>query len=150
MAGTAVALGPLPFLSALWDHYHLTELLDAQLAWDPRQCRVSPGVRLKALVVNILAGRVPLSRLDEWFQTTDVELALASGVAAADLSDDSLARALDKLAAAGPRRVFSSVALTLAHPPVGPWWCHWDSTSQSVAGLYAGDVAADDLHSTLG
>lgn len=113
----------------------MTEHLDTQRAWDPQPCRLSPGVRLNALVVNTRAGRVPLSRLDEFYATTDTERALAAGVHPTDLSDDSLARALDKLAAAGPRRVFSRLALTLAQPVVGPWWVHGDSSSQSEAGL---------------
>ena len=79
------------------------------VGWDATRCRLSPGERILALLVNLLTDREPLYPVPEAFRLTDVPLLLGAGIMAADLTDDAWGRALDKLAAAGTE-VFSAVA----------------------------------------
>lgn len=79
--------------------------MDELVEWDPTWCRLSPGRRIEALVLNILAGRSPLYRVAEFYEDTAAGLIFGPGGAAEHLTDDCLARALDKLAESGPRAV---------------------------------------------
>ena len=89
----AKVAGPGPMVAAMCDAVQLVEVIDGLVAWDPAQCRLSPGTRIKALVVNMLTERRPLYLVHEAYAERDVELVLGSGVKAADLNDNALARA---------------------------------------------------------
>jgi hypothetical protein len=134
-----VAAGPL--LRALCEELGLRDTIDQVVPWDPQRCKLSPGERIQALVLNILTTRQPLYRVQEEFALTDTALLLGAGITAADLTDDALGRALDKLAAAGGATVFSAVAArALLHDRVwtrgGALFVHGDSTTRSVYGAY--------------
>ena len=103
-----------------------------------------PGERILALVLNLLTDRQPLYQVGDAFQLTDVPLLLGPGVAAEDLTDDALGRALDKLAAAGPAAVFSAVAARAdAVETIDRGGMHVDSTSRALYGDYP---TADGTH----
>ena len=34
------------------------EIIDDMVTWDPKQCRLSPGTLIEALVINILTGTI--------------------------------------------------------------------------------------------
>ncbi len=103
-----------------------------------------PGERILALVLNLLTDRQPLYQVGDAFQLTDVPLLLGPGVAAEDLTDDVLSRALDKLAAAGPAAVFSAVAARAdAVETIDRGGMHFDSTSRALYGDYP---TADGTH----
>ena len=86
----------------------LVDLVNRQVCWDDRQCRVSPGERILMMVLDVLIGRSPLYRVIERWMTLDVAVLLGAGRVAADFTDDSLGRALDKLGRAQPARRFNS------------------------------------------
>lgn len=117
------------------------ETIDEALKWDREQCRLSPGQRLLAMVVAIVDNRRALYRLPLFFQTRDVELLLGSAVSPEALNDKAMARALDKLADAGPKRVYASLclrAIEAYHLVVER--LHTDTTSVSLYGMdYADD-----------
>ena len=131
-------VGAAPLVRAMCEAIGLRTLIDQQLEWDEARCKLSPGERIQALILNILTGHQPLYRVWESFEDTDCELLLGRGVAPEDLNDDALARALDKLHAAGPARVFSQLALhVLSQEAEGlPRFLHWDSTTRSLFGEY--------------
>jgi transposase len=130
-------VGPLPALLGLLRSIGLAEVINAEVRWDPARCRLSPGERIEALVVNILAGQRPLYRVCEFFRDTAAEVFLPAGVTPAQLNDDCLARGLDYLAEAGPRRVYSAVALRAClHEGVAAASAHFDTTSVSLYGEY--------------
>jgi len=52
--------GPVPVIAAICRQIGVTELLNQLLCWDEAQCRLSPGHRLEALIMNILVDRHPL------------------------------------------------------------------------------------------
>lgn len=130
-------VGPAPLIAAMCDAVDLVGVIDRLTEWDPGQCRLSPGTRIKALIVNILTARRPLYRVAEAFLESDVELILGAGADVSDLNDDALARALDKLWVAGPKQVYSAVATrAVLVEDVERRSVHWDSTSRSVHGVY--------------
>lgn len=135
---TARPVGAAPVFRAMADTLDLVGLLNQLLAWDPTQCRVSPGERILLLILDLIAGRSPLYRVAERWRLTDVELLLGAGRRAEEFSDDGLGRALDKLARAQPAKVFSTLCLrAYAHERIPLDTGHWDSTSRSVAGVFA-------------
>jgi len=97
--------GPVPVIAAICRQIGVTELLNQLLCWDEAQCRLSPGHRLEALIMNILVDRHPLYVLPQFFQDMDTEKLFGTGILPEDLNDHAVGRALDKLAAAGPERV---------------------------------------------
>ncbi|WP_281885068.1 DUF4277 domain-containing protein [Paenibacillus sp. YYML68] len=64
------------------------------LSWDEKRCKLSPGTRLKALVINVMTGRDPLCHVDQFYRDQDVGLLFGEEVTADDLNDDALAREL--------------------------------------------------------
>ena len=140
--GMVVGAGPL--IRAMAERIGLVPTIDAEVGWDSTRCRLSPGERILALIVNLLTDREPLYQVREAFRFTDVPLLLGAGITAADLTDDALGRALDKLAAAGSAAVFSAVAArAYAVEAIDRGGMHFDTTSRSLTGDYP---AADGAH----
>ncbi|HHY46301.1 MAG TPA: IS1634 family transposase [Firmicutes bacterium] len=136
--------GPAPLISALFDALGIGKILDSVLPWDQTQCKLPPSIRIKALVINILAGRTPLYNVERFFKFQDTENLLGQGVTHEDLNDDCLARALDMLAEANPKKVTSTImlnALTIEDIPLTQ--IHADTTSISVYGEYRHDEGDD-------
>ena len=120
------------------------ETLDEMLEWDAKQCQLSPGTRIMAMVMAILEDRRALFRMPEVYAYKDVELLLGEGVRADWLNDKALARALDKLQAADARRVYSSICLqAMATYEVVAERLHADTTSVSVYGRYPEEGSVD-------
>ena len=111
--------------------------LDRMLAWDPKQCRLSPGTRLLALILTVLFDRTALWRVKDVLTHQDLPILFGPDVQAADFNDDALARALDKLSLARPANVFASVAANVwAHERVPLDSLHGDTSSASLYGAY--------------
>lgn len=132
--------GPLPLLLQVSTAMGLVQVIDEMVPWDPARCRVSPGRRIEALVLNILAGRSPLYRVAQFYEDTATGLLFGNEVRPEHLTDDSLARALDKLAEVGARRVYSAVALRACLlEDIERDFLHFDTTSISLYGEYPDD-----------
>ena len=133
--GMVVGAGPL--IRAMAERIGLVPTIDALVGWDPSRCRLSPGERILALIIHWLTDREPLYPVWEAFDLTDVPLLLGAGITAADLTDDALGRALDKLAAAGAAAVFSAVAArAVAVEAIDRGGMPCDTTSRSLYGEY--------------
>jgi transposase len=125
------------------------ETVNELLAWDEKQCKLSPGQRLLALVIAIVENRKALYRIHRFYAERDAELLLGEGVEAADLNDKALARALDKLSAADPKKAYASLCFRAVDAyQVVLDELHSDTTSVSVHGVY--DNEADGLGITFG
>jgi hypothetical protein len=108
--------------------------------WDPKQCRLSPGTLIQALVINVLTAKQPLYRIEEFYKNQDTELLFGPGVTADALNDDALGRALNKLAQAHPKRVYLQLALSAVKVHgIDVNSVHADTTSKSVYGQYEDD-----------
>lgn len=138
-------VGALPLLQRIGRDIGLVEVIDQMVPWDEMRCRISPGRRIEALVLNILAGRFPLYRVHQFYADTATDVLFGPGVQSADLIDDCLGRALDKLAEAEPKAVYSAVALRICLlEGIERDSAHFDTTSISTYGEYE-NTPADDL-----
>jgi transposase len=132
--------GPAPLVGAMCDTIKLTEIADANVFWDEKQCKLSPGTLLKALVINILCGRTPLSHVEKFYSEQDTELLFGTDVTCNDLNDDALGRMLDKIYAAGPKKIFSALALSaITTDKVKVSTLHGDTTSKFTYGSFEGE-----------
>lgn len=131
------SVGALPLLQQISQAIGLVDTINDLVTWDPTRCRLSPGQRIEALVLNILAGRMPLYRVAEFYEDTATDLVFGHGVAFQHLTDDCLARALDKLAESQPRAIYSAVALRACLlEGIDHSFIHYDTTSISLYGDY--------------
>ncbi len=82
------------------------------VTWDPKQCRLSPGTLLEALVINVLVARKPLYRVEEFYSEMNLNVSFGEKITADAFNDDALGRAFTKLAKAHPNRVYLALALS--------------------------------------
>ena len=140
----AAVVGAGPILAAVARRIGRVATIDQLLTWDATRCRLSPGERILALILNWLTEREPLYQVDDAFRLTDPALLLGAGITGDDLGDDALGRARDKFAQAGPAAVFSAVAArAYAVEALDRGGMHGDSTSRSLYGRYP---TADGAH----
>ncbi|MBC7324179.1 MAG: IS1634 family transposase, partial [Moorella sp. (in: Bacteria)] len=145
------AAGPAALVARMCDVLRIPQIIDSVVEWDPKNCRLSPGLRAKAMVINILVDRRALYDVEKFYQTQDLEVLFGpeAGVRADELNDDALGRALDKIYASDLERLFSMIALNAAALHDAPLTeLFTDTTSISVAGAYEGGHG--DLFITYG
>ncbi len=75
----------------------LVEYLDQAMRWDRKQCRVSPGTRLLALMITFLVDPRAVYRIPEFYTELDCAVLFGADRQAADFNDDAIGRALEKL-----------------------------------------------------
>lgn len=135
-----------PLVRRICDQLGVISVINDMVPWDPLRCKLSPGDLIVALVICCFLRQRPLYKVWMAFEVTDCELLVGRGVEPDDLNDDALGRALDKLAAAGPREIFAAICARAAiSEQVDRRFLHWDSTSRSFYGEYdrpAGDGVA--------
>jgi len=149
-AVTIYPTGPSAVVAALCDALKIPQIIDSVVRWDPVQCRLSPGLRVKAMLINVLVRRSALWRVERFFEHQDLEVLFGTSqqVEAHELNDDALGRALDKLAEVDLKLLFSSIALQAAMTNDIPLsHLHCDTTSISVQGAYEEE---GELHITFG
>jgi transposase len=125
----------LPIVREYASRMGFVEIVDKALTCG---MRVSPGTILLGLVMNVLSGRSPLYRVEEFFRTRDVTLLLGSEITAEMLNDDAIGRVLDRIYEYGTWRIFSEVCVEAFRSfDVDASVVHHDTTSVSVWGEYA-------------
>lgn len=102
--------GPAPIISALCHQLGVREIINNTVTWDEKQCLLDPGTLVIALIINILCGRKPLYRVEEYFREQDLALLFEVTLTSRHLNDDALTSALDRVYEAGAKKVFSAVA----------------------------------------
>jgi transposase len=136
----SLRVGSSSVVGAMCDAIKLVETIDSCVSWDERQCKLSPGTKIKAMIINILSGRSPLYTVHKYYEKMDVASLFGQDVNSSDFKDHNLARALDKLNEAGAKKVFSSVALNaVSHEDVSISTLHGDTTSWTLTGIYDED-----------
>lgn len=129
-------LGCLGVVAEIWDDLGLTELIDLQVPVD-EQVQLGTGMVLKALVLNIVGGRDPLYRVQDWAEGVPLELVVGKGVLPEQLNDSALARHLDRLFDAGGEGMFNTCCLrVIEREGVSLAKVHGDTTSRLVFGEY--------------
>ena len=140
-----------PLVRSLCDQLDMIGLINEMVTWDPQRCKLSPGELIVALVIACFLRQRPLYKVFLSFETTDCELLMGRGVTPDDLNDDALGRALDKFAAGEPEKIFAAICARAAvSEAVDQRFLHWDSTTRSVYGDYAGPVGEDGVQVTHG
>lgn len=135
----AVPSGIITMVEAFFTAMGLQQLLDDLLPYDEQQCKLTPGQRLTALLLCVFGGRNALYRVEDFYDGQDLSRLFGCEVQASDFNDDALARALDKLYAADPKRVFSTLSFHALSVQGIPWQAvHGDTTSVSLYGQYNG------------
>jgi transposase len=128
----------------------LAEWLDAQ---DERAHeRVSVGTATVAMILNGLGfSNRRLYLVPQFFAIKPVEHLLGPGIAAEDLSDDCLGRALDWLYAHDPTTLFAGIALRARQRfGIQARQVHVDTTSFSVNGAYDAKSAPEQPTAATG
>lgn len=144
--------GPAALIAALFDELKIGQIIDEMVHWDQTQCRMSPGTRVKALIINIFGRKRPLYRIDETYEHMDIENLFGRDITLEDLTDYNLARALDKLAERGLHEIYSTICLrAICHEQISLTYLHNDTTSISVHGDYDYEEATNpDFFITYG
>jgi transposase len=130
----------LPIVKEYAQRMGLVEIIDGAL-----NCgmHTNPGKIVLGLIMNILCGRSPIYRVQEFFKIRDVQLLLGDGMTAEMLNDDAIGRVLDRIHDYGTWKLFSEVCLqAFRNFNVDGSIIHQDTTSVSVWGEYkpgAGD-----------
>lgn len=134
----ALHVGSAPLIGALCDAMKIVEMVNNLVNWDEKQWKLSPGLLIKAMLINILSGRTAFYRYESFFENLDTELIFGRGVHASDFKDDALASALDRIYAYGPRKLFSRIAMNgLLLEDVDLEILHGDTTTKVLYGEYS-------------
>lgn len=137
--------GALPLISAICEKINLTKIVDSKIdMYDDR--KVSTGTAVKAIVMNIVAGRKPLYKLTRFYENRDTEKLFGEGIMARHLNDDIMARALDEVYKIEAKKIMTEVALSIINEYKIPVTSiHADTTSKNVYGEYVGCEEDEEL-----
>jgi len=142
-------LDHLGIVAGICNEIGLIEEIDEQIG--PNERKVSVGQAVQALVINAL-GFVsrPLYLTPEFFENKPVDLLVGAGIAAADLNDDCLGRALDALFQYGITELFAAISRrALRVYGIETRYAHLDNTTFSLHGEYAVDDQAEKAEEAL-
>jgi len=132
--------GAAPVIQEICQQIGLVQTIDEMTDWDRDRCKLSPGQRVTAIIINALMDRQPLVHLSDFFSDMDVQKMFGGRILPEDLNDHTMGRALDKLADADPERVYAQAALrAIITEDVDIGIIHADTTSVSVQGTYEGN-----------
>jgi transposase len=124
----------LPIVKEYARRMGLVENIDAALICG---MHTSPGKIMLGLIMNVLCGRSPIYRVEEFFKMRDVPLLLGEGMTAEKFNDDAIGRVLDRIYDYGTWKLFSEVCIqAFRNFNVDCSIIHQDTTSVSVWGEY--------------
>jgi len=143
--------GATGLILSLCNEIRLVEHINHAVTWDPTQWNVSPGEHILALVINTLCGRVPLYRVEKFYEEQDVEGLFGVGRKAEDFNRFALGRALDTVHDAGSCSIFTGLTLRNLITTDAPLqFAHGDTTSKVMYGAYDDKDEPDTLNINLG
>jgi len=138
--------GATGLILSLCNEIKLVEHINHAVTWDPTQWNVSPGEHILALVINTLCGRVPLYRVEKFYEEQDVEGLFGVGRKAEDFNRFALGRALDTVHDAGACSIFTGLTLRNFITTDAPLqFAHGDTTSKIMYGDYEDKGDPDTL-----
>ncbi|APM37706.1 IS1634 family transposase [Clostridium kluyveri] len=137
--------GAIPLILKYCRKLKIAEYINDKINFDKERPLVSSGTAIEAIIANVLVDRHPLSRLDEFYENTDVEKFFGSGINYRHLNDDALGRALDDFYEINPKKSFSDIALEgIKTFNVEVKSIHADTTSKNVYGQYTSPSSDDN------
>ena len=143
-------LGMKPVIAAMCDVLLIPEFIDQFIGpVDPR-VKISIGVLIKAMIVNVLMGRTPLVHVENTFSRFECEILFGQGITPSDLNDDRLGDALERLGVLDYHKLYSEIcmrAMDIHNAKVQG--IHVDTTNVSLQGSYL-DPALGNFNITFG
>jgi len=130
-------LGMKPVISAMCDVLLIPEFIDQFVGpLDPR-VKISVGVLIKAMIINILMGRTPLVHVESTFSQFECEILLGQGINPKNLNDDRLGDALEKLGGLDYHKLYSEICMrAIDIHNAKSKAIHVDTTNISLEGAY--------------
>ena len=143
-------LGMKPVISAMCDVLLIPEFIDRFVGpLDPR-AKISVGVLIKAMIINILMGRTPLVHVENTFSQFECNILLGQDINPSDLNDDRLGDALEKLGVLDCHKLYSEIcmrAIDIHNAKTEA--VHVDTTNFSLQGSYV-EPALGEFDVTFG
>ena len=129
--------GAMPLLASVYDQLSISDKINEIVKWDEEKCKLTPGQIVKALILNMLTDRKPLSRISEFYKDKDVEKLIGNGIVYSDINEWCIGRTLEKIFEADAKKVYSLIAATaVGVEKIDVKSLHWDTTSKSLQGEY--------------
>ena len=126
--------GHLPAAAAYCRALGLVELVDRMV---PTGMALRPGLAVQAMVLDTLAGRTPLYRVEQFLAGQDVELLLGEAVPSSLFTDTNLGRSLDAIFAAGTAKIVTALGVRAVTTfGLDASALSFDTTSTNVWGAY--------------
>lgn len=137
-------LGSLGVFSTLWDELSFTALINGYIPSDSQQL-LTPGIALKLLILNLVEGRSPLYRVEDWAALVPLDLLGGADVLPKHLNDTSLGRHLERVFSAGGEGLLNVLCMRVArHEQLSMEQFHGDTTSRILFGEYKNSHAESD------
>ena len=132
------SLDHLGIVSGMIDELELVSLLNVLLETDGIARNVSPGILIKALILNGLGlAQRTLYMVPSFFSDKPIELLLGEGIEASQLNDTVLGRCLDLIYAHGCTSLYANLVPQICSKLcLTPKFAHTDSTDFHVDGVY--------------
>ncbi|NBK25456.1 MAG: IS1634 family transposase, partial [Spirochaetia bacterium] len=103
----------------------------------PSSMRLSPGLAVVAMVMDVLSSKNPLYRVEQFWEQQDRDLLLGKDVDSHIFNDTNLGRALDAIFEAGTSRIVTELGLEAAKKfDIDVSIVSYDTTTTSVWGEY--------------
>ena len=143
-------LGMKPIIAAMCDVLLIPEFIDQFVGpLDPR-AKISIGVLIKAMIINVLMGRTPLVHVENTFSQYECNILLGEGINPSDLNDDRLGDAIEKLGVLDCRKLYSQICMrAIEIHNAKTEAVHVDTTNFSLEGFYA-EPALGEFDVTFG
>ena len=126
--------GHLPTAAAYCRCLGLVKLVDEMV---PTQMALRPGLATQAMVLDVLSGRMPLYRVEQFLLGQDIELLLGESVPAHAFNDTNLGRLLDAIFKAGTSKIITELGIRATSIfRLDTTVPSYDTTSTSVWGEY--------------
>lgn len=141
----AIRPGPARLIRALIDELQIVETINRNLRWDEVRWKISPGELLAAVIIYMFCKRHALYKVEKFFELQDLELLFGrKDLKPEDFTDDSIGRALDRLAESNFEEIFGYI-VTMAQQAheFATNILHADTTSINVYGEYEHPVDPD-------
>jgi transposase len=131
----------LPVAAAYCRMLDLKEIVDQAV---DSHMQLSAGMVVQAMVLDVLNGRSPLYRLEQFVGQQHQQLLLGEEIDPHLFNDTNIARSLDTIFAAGPSKIITELGIRAAQVfDLDMRALSYDTTSTSVWGEYRGSEDAE-------
>jgi transposase len=144
--------GKALFISKLLDQVNFTGVINDNLTSSSgRNPDISYGTVGKMMIVTMCDDQHPLSRMDEYYKSKDLEGIFNEKIELNQINDDRFGGFLDRLYEANPRKIFSMLsANAFGHYGIKVNNINFDTTSKVMWGQYDTGSTEGEISITFG